>query len=143
MEQAKAVLLFLQCNDGIKPSWCDKQKKYLANPKIARWENGREQGYIISLRSLLCPRQLNIAFFEHRNSDSIEAIKWEQYSDTPITIDTAIFGDVYKNKYDTSFSVNWGDVLGMSQWITNELEEFWEDSNNIVEYRNATIDSLI
>lgn len=58
-------------------------------------------------------------------------------------MDTAIFGDVYKNKYDTSFSVNWGDVLGMSQWIRNELEEFWEDSNSIVEYRNATIDSLI
>ena len=68
---------------------------------VARWENCREQGYVISLRLPTYSKQLNIAFFEHRNTDSICAIVWEQRTLNSPTIETAEFGDVYKTKWDT------------------------------------------
>lgn len=123
--QAKAVLAFVQINGDIESSWDSEEKKYIAEPKVARWENCREQGYIISLKTKDYSKQLNIAFFEHRNSDDICAVKWEQNSMNTITIDNAEFGDVYKDKYDTSFDVRYGEVVKMADWITKELNEFW------------------
>lgn len=127
--QAKAVLAFLSSGDGIEASWDDEQKRYLAEPKVARWENCREQGYIISLNSRNWDQQINIAFFEHRNSDQIHAIKWEQKSINPITIETAEFGDIYKNKYDTSFSVDYGCITEMADWIKKQLTYFWLETS--------------
>ena len=121
--QAQAVLMLLQ-GGGIETSYEDG--KYKAEPSVARWENCREQGYIVSLRSSDYKRQLNIAFFEHRNSDQICAVKWEQVSMNSLTIDTAKFGDeVYKDKYDTSFDCGYGDALIMADWITEQFEEFY------------------
>ncbi len=69
--QARAVLAFLQSNDNlIEDSWNTERGKYEANINIGRWENCREQGYVLSMMSQN-RRQINIAFFEHRNSDSI------------------------------------------------------------------------
>jgi hypothetical protein len=116
--QARGVLMFLQNihvnNDNDN------------NVEVARWENCREQGYIVSLRNDDYTRQINIAFFEHRNSDDICAVKWEQISMNSLTIDSAEFGDVYTTKHDVSHSVSWGEVKRMSDWIGNELEKFWE-----------------
>lgn len=123
--QAKAVLAFLQRIADIEESWNKEEKRYEAEPKISRWENCREQGYVVSLRSKDYKRQLNIIFFEHRNSDSICAVKWEQVTINAPTIDTAEFGDVYKDKYDTSHSVGYGKVSEMADWIAKELKEFW------------------
>lgn len=123
--QAKAVLAFLQ-RMSIEESWNDERKEYDAEPKVARWENCREQGYIVSLRSKNRGQQLNIAFFEHRNSDSICAIKWEQISMNSITIDTAQFnGQCYNSKWDVSKSVSYGQAKELADWIEAELTEFW------------------
>jgi hypothetical protein len=127
--QARGVLAFLS-GLNIEESWSDEKKKYCADIKVARWENCREQGYIVSMHSENYQRQLNIAFFEHRNSDSICAIKWEQRSMNTITIDTAVFGDVYKDKYDTSFSVGYGEVVKMADWISEQLSKFWFETIN-------------
>jgi len=126
--QAKAVLAFLQTGSP-EYSWNDETKQYDAVPKVARWENCREQGYIVSLRTKDYSRQLNIAFFEHRNSDSICAIKWEQTSMNTLTIDTANFVDVYKDKWDVSKSVGYGEVSEMSVWIEEQFESFWKDAH--------------
>ena len=56
--QAKAVLAYLSHNDGIEESWDTEQKRYTAEPKVARWENCREQGYVISLTSKHHTKQL-------------------------------------------------------------------------------------
>lgn len=112
--QARAVLSYLSAEDF-----------GATNPTVARWENCREQGYVISLRST--DRQLNIAFFEHRNTDNICAVKWEQVTDEPPTIKTAEFGDIYKNKYDLSCEFPWGEVTKMALWIYGELMDFWQD----------------
>ena len=127
--QARSVLMFLQNCSDIEESWDDIKKKYMADISVARWENCREQGYVVSLNSSDYKRCVHIAFFEHRNSDSICAVKWEQAGliNSP-TINTAKFGDMYKDKYDVSFEVTWGKIKDMADWIKGELREFWLDS---------------
>lgn len=129
---ARAILMLMQWFD-IEESWSDERKEYLAEIKVARWENCREQGYVLTL---IAPydsknkhKQLNIAFFQHRNSDSNHAIRWVQdvSINTP-TIDNAQFGDVYKDKYDTSHSTSYNEIYEMSVWIQNELKKFWIES---------------
>lgn len=125
--QAQAVLAYLQRGDFlIEESWNAELGAYAAQPTVSRWENCREQGYVICLRKGV--EQINIAFFEHRNSDEIHAVKWQQVTVNAPTIETAKFGDVYKDKYDTSFKVEYGEVIKMVDWIQNELIEFWGDS---------------
>lgn len=125
--QARAVLSYLQKHDGLENSWLEN--RYQAEPQVHRWHNCREQGYVVVLRSLDRRKQVNIAFFEHRNSDNICAVEWEQFTLNPPTIETAKFGEVYKDKYDTSHSVNQGKADEMSKWIYDRLEYFWSKTN--------------
>lgn len=125
--QARAVLMFLQGNTNIEESW--NSQEYEAKIKVARWENCREQGYIVSLRTSDFRKQINIAFFEHRNSNRIHAVEWEQTSINTLTIDTAKFGEIYKDKYDTSFSVDWREAFKMADWVTERLIEFWVNNS--------------
>lgn len=71
-------------------------------------------------------KQLNIAFFEHRNSDDICAVKWEQVSINGINMDNAQFGEAYKTKYDVSHSVGHGECRAMADWITKQFEAFYK-----------------
>lgn len=125
--QARAVLAYLSARDGIESSWDDEFKRYRAEPSVDRWHNCREQGYVVSLRAAN-GKQLNLAFFEHRNSDQIHALEWEQHSvhGNPIHIDNADFGGkVYKDKYDTSHRVDHGRCSEMADWIFGRLTDFW------------------
>lgn len=124
--QARAVLAYLSSHDGIEESWSDERKDYLAEPTVARWHNCREQGYVVSLRAETFGKQINIAFFEHRNSDAICAVEWQQATINPPTIDTIETGGaVYKDKWDTSHEVKWGEALQMADWIFARLQAFW------------------
>lgn len=129
--QARATLMFLQRNANIESSWNNEYNCYDAEIKVARWENCREQGYIVSLCSKKFGggKQLNIAFFEHRNSDKICAVKWEQNSINTITINDADFGDAYNDKFDTSHSVGCGKAYQMAEWIRKQLIKFWDKHN--------------
>lgn len=131
---AQAVLCLLK-HFEIESSWNSELRRYEANIKVARWENCREQGYVLMLKSndYTKLRQLNIAFFEHRNSDDICAVKWEQVTLNTPTIETAKFGDVYKDKYDVSHSVNYKGHYEMMEWIRQQFEEFWEDVTTVTE----------
>ena len=127
--QAQATLAFLR-HFNIEQSWDSDRKHYRAEIKVARWENCREQGYVLSLKHTDAnpvgeAKQLNIAFFEHRNSDSICAIKWEQWTWNSPTIDTAEFGDVYKTKFDVSHSVGYGQAVEMAEWVKEQFTAFW------------------
>ncbi len=122
--QAKCVLAALQARDLVDDSYCQTRRKIEAEPKVARWENCREQGYVIFLRSKRF-EQINIAFFEHRNSDQIHAVMWEQVTTNSPNIQTAEFKDVYKDKYDTSFCVDYLEVDKMANWINEQLNAFW------------------
>lgn len=125
--QAEATLAYLRHFHAIEESWEDHD--YQARPTVARWENCREQGYVVSLRTKDYSKQLNIAFFEHRNTDSICAVKWEQNTINAPTIDTMKADDVYKDKYDTSHDVGYGKAQEMAAWIYAQLEEFWVENN--------------
>ena len=124
-EQARAVLAYL-ADFNIEESWDPEHKQYSAIIEVARWDNSREQGYVLSMVGQKGEGQLNIAFFEHRNSDAICAVRWEQRSFRTITIDNAEFGDVYKDKFDVSYDVNYGKVTKMAEWIEKELTTFWK-----------------
>jgi hypothetical protein len=130
--QAQAVLAMFQyflC-DGIESSWNDEFKHYDARIDVARWENCREQGYVLSLRPRYSfgGKQLNIAFFEHRNSDDICAIKWHELTMNSPTIDTANFGDeCYSDKWDVNKSVGYGKAAEMAEWIFDQFEAAWEE----------------
>ena len=123
MPQANAVKAYLEMHGGVEASWDDNYKRY-APVHIAEWHNCRERGYVVIFMN---PKreQLNIAFFEHRNSDSICAIRWVQNTINPPTIDTAKFGDVYKDKYDVSHSVGYGKASDMADWIMEQLGDHW------------------
>lgn len=121
--RARAVRAYLEAYDGVEPSWNDQFKRY-QDVCISEWHNGRERGYVIMFRNDENV-QLNIAFFEHRNSDEICAIKWVQQTMNPPTIDTAKFGDVYKDKYDVSHYVSVGEAKEMADWIYEQLCNHW------------------
>ena len=122
--QARATLMILQMHSDIEESWNHEKRKYDAKINVARWENCREQGYVLSLTNENLT-QLNIAFFEHRNSDRIHAIKWYQSSINSLTIENAVFGNIYKNKYDTSYSVECEEFRKMAEWIMEKFTNHW------------------
>lgn len=125
-EQAQAVLAL------VKYLWSEDNDEHIdTEARVGRWENCREQGYVISIKGGIGLEQVNIAFFEHRNSDVICAIKWHQSTINTPTIDVAenidFNGEVYQeDKYDVSRSVGFGKVKEMAEWIVDELEKYVE-----------------
>jgi hypothetical protein len=117
--QARAVLAYLSEHSGIESSWDDKLNRYNAYPVVFRWHNCREQGYVVAMRSH--SRQINIAFFEHRNSDQICAIEWEQLtlSGNPPHIDNM------PKSGDISHQVDHGKPSEMADWVFERLTAFW------------------
>lgn len=132
--QAQAALAMFQylIGDGIEESWNETYRQYDARIKVARWENCREQGYVLSLMSDNFSKQLNIAFFEHRNVDSLCAVKWEQKTMNSPTIDTAQFGEAYSDKYDTTFDVGHCEVTEMAKWMRDQFIDFWKETKNVI-----------
>ena len=124
--QSNAVRAYLEQYDGVEPSWSDERKRY-QDVLISEWHNGRELGWVVMFRNAE-NAQLNIAFYEHRNSDEICAIKWVQNTMNPPTIETAKFGDVCKDKYDVSYFTSCGQAKDMAEWIYDQLCEHWNVS---------------
>lgn len=122
--QAKAVRAYLDRFDGVEPSWHPTHHTY-EPVHIAEWHNCRERGYVVIFNNAK-REQINIAFFEHRNSDEICALKWVQSSINPLTIDNASFGDIYKDKYDVSHRVEVGKASDMADWIMESLCAHWD-----------------
>lgn len=123
--QANAVRAYLTTYSGVASSWSEEFKQYFAEPEINPWFNGRERGYVVTMRSDDYRNQINIAFYEHRNSDQICAIVWEQVTTNPPTIDTAVFGDVFKDKYDVSKTFEYGEAHKMADYVMGKLDNFW------------------
>jgi len=116
---AEAALAYLRQGDGLECSWASggDYHEYEARPKVDRWHNCREQGYVVWMKSKDYKKQINIAFFEHRNSDQIHAVVWEQVTINPPTVDTM---------HDTTFYVNYDGASAMADFVIKKLEEFWE-----------------
>ena len=92
---------------------------------ISRWENGREQGYVIW--ATCKSEQINIAFFQHRNSDDIHCVVWNQKTMNAPNIETSKMGDIYKNKDDTTFRVKCYKYAEMGDYIYDRLISFFSN----------------
>jgi len=93
----------------------------------APWYNGRERGFVLSCWMLFEREQLNVAFFEHRNSDSICALKWvsEQRNNPPTIADSGSLAYPTDNKFDDiAFSVGYGDAGRMADWVRKQFEDY-------------------
>lgn len=124
--QARAVVAFLSEYSGVEGSFRDGQ--YRANPKIARFENCREQGYVISMLDEACKEQINIVFAEHRNTDSIFIIKWLGTTLNSPTLDDIPDDHSWKHdKYYNDGLFDYGDANGAATHIMDMLEDFWRD----------------
>lgn len=124
--QAVAVLAYIAEHSGIEPSYSSEQHRYLAEPRTDRWHNGREQGYVISMTApAYTGKQINIAFFEHRNSDEIHALVFmaKTYGEPPTM--ARVPEDVYRDKHDTTHRVSHGKAADMAEWIVEQLTAFW------------------
>lgn len=129
--QAKAVLAYVQYmyNEIVSETWNETFHSYDATPYVSVWFNGRERGYIVYLANTNYTKQINIIFFEHRNSDNICAVAWEQVSyGSPITIDTAKFGEKYSGKGDVDYVVGPGQAYEMAEWIVKTLKTFCKEN---------------
>jgi hypothetical protein len=125
---ARAVLALIS-DFNIEDSYNNDRRNYDADINVSRWQNCREQGYVLTLRSKDYSKQLNIAFFEHRNSDSICTVEWEQVTTNAPTIDTAEFGEKYKTKWDTDFVCKYDEHYEMAQHIKESLTKFWDTNS--------------
>lgn len=133
--QAQAVLAYVRyrIGSGIERSWDAAYHRYSAEPKVTRYDNGREQGYVVYLRSRDYQEQINIAFYEHRNSDSIHAVLTNER-----TFNAPVKDDILKvmtDKYDTTQSVSVGDAAALAEWIVEQLNEFWARTDKSAEER--------
>ena len=99
--QARAVLGYLQ-NSQLFPDKVYSEEdyhEYIAKAFVGRYENCREQGYVLSVR--YHHYQKNYAFYEHRNTDSICVVAFEMN-----TINTPSTKDVLDNfKSDSSWDM--------------------------------------
>ena len=113
--QAQAVLAYLKsCEDH--------------NIHVTRYDNCREQGYIFYKRVLnlaenkMC--QMNIAVYEHRNSDALCIVAFEK-----LTHESPLNSDVWENmedKWDTTADFDCGKIVDCGDTILEMFEEFEE-----------------
>lgn len=123
--QAQAVLAMVRylMGDGIESSWDNDIKRYLADPRVHRYDNCREQGYVVYMRGPRHADQINIAFYEHRNSDCIYVQVVEALTPNAPTLD--VITSAMETKWSgTSFNV--GDIMPAAAFISRTLQEFWE-----------------
>lgn len=107
-----------------------KKVKIEDDPLISRhtapWYNGREKGIVFTINNYKKHKALHIAVFEHRNSDELCALKWEEdIRLNPPTIDSS--ADLaYKgqDKYYNSHSVAYQQYQAMADWVEENLKEF-------------------
>ncbi len=123
--QAQAVLAMVRyrLGDGIESSWDDEWKRYAAEPLVHRFDNCREQGYVIYMRSATCARQINIAFYEHRNSDSIYVQVNQVRTLNAPTFE--VITDGMADKYQSAFSASVGEIDKVAEFIETTLVDFW------------------
>lgn len=124
--QARATLEYLRAICCIEESWDSERKCYTAIPRVTRFENGREQGYIVFLK--VKGKQINLAFYEHRNSDEIVVARNET-----VTENAPETGDILNtmaDKYDHVFSARFGRADLVAKYVTEQLEKFYRGAHH-------------
>lgn len=131
--QSQAVLAYVRGN--IYHLTDDKYYKTSLRIQVGRYENCREQGYVISIyfygkkdgdqEQPSKAFQRNYAVYQHRNSDSICVLISNTW-----TINTPGIDAMWKDKgenpssfdYDKGF--DWDDISGCGNYIIKDIEDF-------------------
>ncbi len=126
--QAQAVLAMVRylCGDGVEESWNGALSRYMYQPRVVRFDNCREQGYTIFARN---PKdeQINITFYEHRNSDEIFVqVNYKKTFNAPLLSD--IFEE-NSSKWDSAFSANYGEITKVADFIVGALRDHYKSEN--------------
>jgi len=128
--QAAAVLAYVRFSlgGGIEGSWNGELKHYEAEPQVNEWYNGRERGYIVHMRSRDNNRQINVAFYEHRSSDMICVLAFEETTNNPPTLaDLPKDHPFHESSGNcTMFSV--GGAMEAGDHAAQLLRDFWDET---------------
>lgn len=87
--------------------------------EIGRFENFREQGYVLMVT--FKGKRRNYAFFEHRNSDELVVFISNKLSLNTPSIDD-IYGD--RGKYDYDMCFEQGQIVDCGEDIMMDVEKF-------------------
>jgi hypothetical protein len=128
---ALAVQAYIQAQDGVESSWNSELKRYDAEPRVAPWYNGRERGIVIYMTNRDYSDQINIAVYEHRNSDNICAVVWHQltYINPPCL--ATLPEDVFKHQWDVAESWSYYKAVDAAGWVVEQLDNFWSATDSI------------
>jgi len=126
---ARAVLAYLSGYERIEKSWCRDVNMSLAEPSVARWENCREQGYVVYMRDYTYTKQINIAFFGHRNSTNLCCVVFEGNTINSPTINDVHVTHPYWIKGEADYTVEYEGAEEMASFIFQKLKKFWVENN--------------
>ena len=132
--QARAVLGYLQSYQLFPDKvYSNENHEFIAQAFVGRFENCREQGYVLSVRYRWY--QKNYAFYEHRNCDRLCIVAFEMNTiNTPSTKDVL---DNFKSNsssgYDVSFE--FGHIIECGDWIIDDIAKFVDKVET--EYKKA------
>lgn len=99
--------------------WNKEWKDYEGRIAIGRFENCREQGYVVSLNDYR-GNQRNYAFYEHRNSDNICVLVRDG-----VTINTPSLEYMWegkKDKWDVDKTFSYGEWQKCADWILEDMK---------------------
>ncbi|MAZ56858.1 hypothetical protein CL653_03635 [bacterium] len=130
----RAILCLIQAMDGhfIESSWDVKISDYKGKLRVGRWENGREQGYVMTCVHPLTVQQFNIAIFNHRSSDMIFGLEWE----SSITMNSPTLADVPETHGYTNSSTNvdrsfiYNAHYECAEWVKEAFDEWWTEQDD-------------
>jgi hypothetical protein len=99
--------------------WNKEWQDYEGRIAIGRFENCREQGYVVSLNDYK-GNQRNYAFYEHRNSDNICVLVRDG-----VTINTPSLEYMWegkKDKWDVDKTFSYGEWQKCADWILEDMK---------------------
>lgn len=121
--QAQAVLAYLRVayTNAIDKTWNKEFRRYDARVEVGRYENCREQGYIVSV--FYKGEQRNYCFYEHRNTDQICVVVFDA-----LTINTPTNDNVCEamsdNKWNYTQAFDCGQILECGGYILKDIMDF-------------------
>lgn len=124
--QSQAVLAWLRGHLFRINDLCRSREIEGCDVTCVRYDNRREQGYIVSLWVAGLDKSIHYAFYEHRNCDSICIVRFEKPVDLDEGFEQPIAEDVWDNmddKWDLSMSFTWGDIIKAADWIIDDMYE--------------------
>ena len=130
--QAQAVLAYVRSQQefAMEQRYANDYTKLAlwgSGLKVGRFENCREQGYVLSVQLWAEEtkdgefKQRNWAFFEHRNTDKIAVFKSDCHTINTPTIEE-IYGDRGKYDYDKIF--HYGEILECGKYLVDDIRDF-------------------